>query len=70
MAHPNKLIFYMCICEGIIAWQALISHLGVPEIVCYLGLDNLYQKTTFWETSEGKTLTLLRNSNFDILQLF
>ena len=20
MAHPNKLIFYMCICEGIIAW--------------------------------------------------
>ena len=20
MSHPNKLIFYMCICEGIIAW--------------------------------------------------
>jgi len=20
MAHPNKLIFYMCICEGIVAW--------------------------------------------------
>ena len=20
MSHPNKLIFYMCICEGIVAW--------------------------------------------------
>jgi len=20
MAHPNKLIYYMCLCEGIIAW--------------------------------------------------
>jgi len=20
MAHPNKLIFYMCLAEGIIAW--------------------------------------------------
>ena len=20
MAHPNKLIYYMCLCEGIVAW--------------------------------------------------
>ena len=44
--------------------------MGVPEVVCYFGLDSLYQKTTFWETTDGQTLTLLRNANFDILQLF
>lgn len=27
MAHPNLLIYYMCLCEGIIAWQAMISQL-------------------------------------------
>ena len=42
MAHPNKLIFYMYICEGIVAWQAMITHLGPQEVICYFGLETLY----------------------------
>ena len=48
MSHPNKLIFYMCICEGIIAWQAMIIHLGTQELICYFRLDELFTVTTFW----------------------
>ena len=42
MAHPNRLIFYMCICEGIIAWQALIVHIGCKHFICYLSLADLF----------------------------
>lgn len=70
MAHPNSLIFYMCLCEGIIAWQAMVSHLGVPNFVCYFKLDELYANTTPWETPNEDIFSLLRSSNFNILQLF
>ena len=48
MSHPNKLIFYMCICEGIVAWQAAITHLGPQMIICYFQLDDIWKKTLFW----------------------
>ena len=47
MAHPNKLIYYMCISEGIIAWQAMVSQMEVAKIICYFDLDGLLQATTF-----------------------
>jgi len=70
MAHPNKLIFYMCLCEGIIAYQAMICHLKVPNVICYFQLERLYQITTFWETNATDTIALLNQSNFNILQFF
>lgn len=42
MAHPNSLIFYMCLCEGIIAWQAMVSHIGVSTFICYFQLDEVF----------------------------
>jgi hypothetical protein len=70
MAHPNKLIFYMCLSEGIIAWQAMVSHLGPPKMICYFGLERLYSDTTWWETSEVDTINLLQQSNFNVLEFF
>ena len=70
MAHPNKLIYYMCISEGIIAWQAMVCHLSPPKVICYFGLETLYSDTTFWETNELETLALLQKSNFNILEFF
>jgi|Transcript_34520 hypothetical protein len=72
MAHPNKLIFYMCICEGIVAWQAMITHLGPQEIICYFGLDHIFVKTVFWsvERDEKHVMRMLAMSNFNILQFF
>jgi hypothetical protein len=47
LAHPNKLIFYMCIAEAIAAWQAIIAHVGVGTTICYFALDELLVSSTF-----------------------
>lgn len=70
MAHPNKLIYYMCLCEGIVAWQAMISHLGPKTIICYFGLANLYEKTTWWENDTANVIQLMTTTNFNIQQFF
>jgi len=70
MAHPNKLIFYMCICEGIIAWQAMLCHLGPEHVICYMKLDRLYRWTWPWAGNETQTLHLLARTNFNLLSFF
>lgn len=69
MAHPNKLIYYMCISEGIVAWQAMISALGPSHVICYFRLDTLYDLTTWWETEQGIPV-LLTKTNYQLLQFF
>ena len=70
MAHPNKLIYYMCISEGIIAWQAMISQMSVAKIICYFQLDHLLQVTTFHAMDQATAMSYLRTSNFNFLQFF
>ena len=60
LAHPNSLIYYMCICEGIIAWQAAVSHIGVTTFICYFRLDEIFMHTTFWKTTEHDVFDLMR----------
>ena len=70
MAHPNKLIYYMCLSEGIIAWQAMVSQMSVAKIICYFDLDGLLQTTTFHAMDSAAAIHLLRSSNFNFLQFF
>ena len=68
MAHPNRLIFGMCLCEAAAAWHAIIAHMGVKTIICYFDLDDIFIKTNYaWSGSELETLTLLENNNYAIL---
>lgn len=70
MAHPNRLIFYMCICEGIIAWHAMIAHLCPERVVCYFKLQELFEHTTFWKNDDQSILALLGRTNYNILSFF
>ena len=70
MSHPNKLIYYMCLCEGIIAYQAMISQMSVAKVICYFDLQGLLQATTFYAMNETEAIQLLRTSNFNFLQFF
>ena len=69
MAHPNKLIFGMCLCEAAAAWHAIISHIGVKTWICYFGLDSLFMSTStiLWNGSELETLQMLEANNYNIL---
>lgn len=68
--HPNKLIFYMCICEGIIAWQSIIAHLGTAQWICYFRNDILWRDTTFWSQTESEAIATLQSANFNVLCSF
>ena len=70
MAHPNKLIFYMCLAEGIIAWQAMISQMNVAKMICYFELDQLFMNTTFHAMTDAEAINMLRSSNYNFLQFF
>ena len=70
MAHPNRLIFYMCLCEGVIAWQAMIAHLGPKQVICYFKLERLWEATYYFHGDEASTIVLLAQSNFKVLQFF
>ena len=60
----------MCISEGIIAWQAMISQMSVAKIICYFQLDHLLQVTTFHAMDQATAMGYLRTSNFNFLQFF
>jgi len=60
----------MCLCEGIISWQAMIGHLGPQQIVCYFNLDELYIRSTFWNNENNDVTSFLSRCNFNILQFF
>jgi hypothetical protein len=45
--HPSKLICYMCICEGISCFNALVWAIGPLDIICYFGLHYAYKWTIF-----------------------
>ena len=45
--HPSKLIGFMCICEGISCFNALIWVIGPIDISCYFGFHYLYSWTFF-----------------------
>lgn len=68
MAHPNKLIFGMCLCEAAAAWHAIIAHMGVKTVICYFDLTDVFIKTNYaWSGSELETLTLLEANNYALL---
>ena len=45
--HPSKLIGYMCYCEAISCFNALIWIVNPMEYICYFGLHYLYNWSTF-----------------------
>jgi len=69
MSHPNQLIYYMCLAEAICAWQAIIAHIGVGEIICYFELDELFVWSTFNQKTSAEAVAILEKSNFNILCL-
>ncbi len=45
--HPSKLIGYMCICEALSCFNALVWAINPKDFICYFGLHYLYNWTTF-----------------------
>lgn len=67
LAHPNKLIFFMCIAEAVAAWHAILAHLGIAQVICYFNLQDLLAWSTFDLRTEPQYIQLLERSNFNIL---
>ena len=45
--HPSMLIGYMCICEALSCFNALVWAIHPIDYICYFGLHYLYSYTTF-----------------------
>ena len=51
MAHPNKLVYYMCLAEAIACYNSVVAQIGCEDFICYWGLDKIFHYTTFWQTT-------------------
>lgn len=45
--HPSKLIGFMCICEGMSCFNALLWVINPIDVSCYFGLHYLYSWSMF-----------------------
>lgn len=45
--HPSSLIGYMCICEALSCFNALVWAVHPIDYICYFGLHYLYSYSTF-----------------------
>lgn len=45
--HPSTLIGYMCICEALSSFNALVWAIHPIDFTCYFGLHYLYSYSTF-----------------------
>ena len=46
--HPSKLIGYMCICEGLSCFNALIWAANPINVICYFGLHYVFSWTVLF----------------------
>jgi hypothetical protein len=45
--HPSNLIGYICICEALSSFNALVYTIHPMDFICYFGLHYVYTWTTF-----------------------
>ena len=45
--HPSSIIGYMCICEALSCFNALVWAIHPLDFICYFGLHELYSSSTF-----------------------
>ena len=45
--HPSKIIGYICMCEALSCYNALVWAINPQAFICYFGLHYLYSWTTF-----------------------
>jgi len=68
--HPSKLIGYMCLCEGIASYNALIWAANPEVVICYFGLHYLFSWTLFGQVDYLKALQVLCKSNQVVVTFF
>ena len=45
MAHPNKLIYLMCMTEGAACWHGSIELIGADHFIAYFKLEEIFAAT-------------------------
>jgi hypothetical protein len=68
--HPNTLVFYMCICEAIVANASLFELVSAKWIICNSNLDSLLSTSLLHTYSKKEAHNLLRSSNTAIIDYF
>jgi hypothetical protein len=68
MAHPNQLIYYMCIAEAFSTYHTIIAMIGAEQVACYFGMSRFLNATTFGAVEEYGGLGFLGKSNLWLMQ--
>lgn len=45
--HPSTIIGYMCICDALSCFNALVWAINPADFICYFGLHMAYSYSTF-----------------------
>jgi uncharacterized membrane protein len=70
LQHPNKLVFYICICEAIAANASLYALISNRWVICYFDLNMLYSYTSIIAADPEEAFQLLRYSNYTVISFF
>jgi hypothetical protein len=70
MHHPNRLVYYMCLAEGIACFNSIIAEVGIRDWLCYWGNAKVLSFTLGSTITHEDAFRRLMISNYTCMQFF